>query len=161
MATKLLGLATAVAALALASGSAGALAGPLTGDVRVTAAVGNEVVQLVEPAPKVTQVVVNDRVVFEEHDGPALSFVNAYDVKGRWLVLLQQGAEGGCAARYRVLDLSGAKPGVSPPFGTCSEAAEVATADRALTVSMPIPGGAGGKATAAWSYLDGRLTRLR
>jgi len=143
----------ALMATVMAAGSAHA------SEVRLTAAIGNEIVQLVEAAPKVNRVLVNERVVFEDRDSRSLSFVNAYNLQGRWLVLLQQNEDGGgCAARYRVLDLSGAQPSVSLPFGTCSDAPEVATTDRVLTVSMPVTEG---KGTAAWSYMDGRLARVK
>lgn len=149
--------ATAAVFAALVAGGAQAR------DVLLTAAIGNEVVQLVAAAPKVTQVLVNDTMVYEDRESASLAFVNAYNAQGRWLVLLQQNTDGGCAARYRVLDLSGPKPSVSLPFGTCSAAPEIAMKDRALTVSMPVTDGKSkdGKGTAAWTYQDGRLTRLR
>lgn len=163
MLTKTLGLAaTAMVFAGLAAGGAQAR------EVLLTAAIGNEVVQLVAPAPKVIQVLVNDTVVYEDRESASLAFVNAYNAQGRWLVLLQQNADGGCAARYRVLDLAGPKPSVSLPFGTCSAAPEVSMKDRALTVSMPVTDGkaadgksADSKGTAAWTYQDGRLMRLR
>ncbi|MBP2312557.1 hypothetical protein [Azospirillum soli] len=128
-------------------------------DVRLQAAIGNETLQLVEDGPKLNRVIVNERVVFEDRDSRSIAFVNAYNLQGRWLVLLQHNGDGGnCAARYRVLDLSGPQPSVSLPFGTCSDAPEVATAGQALTVSMPANDG---KSTAAWSYQAGRLARVR
>lgn len=149
--------------VATAGFTAVGVSGARAGDVLLSAAVGNETVQLVELSPKVMQVVVNEKVVYEDRDGASFAFVNAYNLQGRWLVLLQQSAGEGCAARYRVLDLSGPKPSVSLPFGTCSNAPEIALADRALTVSMPLPDakGAAGKGSAAWSYQDGQLVRLR
>lgn len=126
--------------------------------VLVSAAIGNEVVQMVELGPKVIQVTVNDRVVYEDREGRTLSFVNAYNMEGRWLVLLQESVDGKCAARFRVLDLGGAKPSVSLPFGTCSDAPKVEQADRTLTVSLPA---SDGKSTAAWNYRDGMLVRMR
>ncbi len=160
MLTKTLGLAAMAAAAAFAGLAAG---GAQARDVLLTAAIGSEVVQLVAPAPKVIQVLVNDSVVYEDRESTSLAFVNAYNAQGRWLVLLQQNADGGCAARYRVLDLAGPKPSVSLPFGTCSTAPEVTMKDRALTVSMPVTDGksADSKSTAAWTYQDGRLFRLR
>ncbi len=128
-------------------------------DVRLQAAIGDETLQLVEDGPNLNRVVVNGRVVFEDRDSRSVAFVNAYNLQGRWLVLLQHNGDGGnCAARYRVLDLSGPQPSVSFPFGTCSDAPEVATAGQALTVSMPADDG---KGTAAWSYQEGRLARVR
>lgn len=142
-----------LSAVLMAVGPAGAA------DVRLTAAIGNETLQLVEAGPKLNRVLVNERVVFEDRDSRSLSFVNAYNLQGRWLVLLQQNGDGGnCPARFRVLDLSGPQPSVSLPFGTCSDAPEIATAGRALTVSMPVTDG---KGSAAWSYQDGRLARVR
>ncbi|TWA64429.1 hypothetical protein FBZ82_110121 [Azospirillum brasilense] len=126
--------------------------------VLVSAAIGNEVVQMVELGPKVIQVTVNDRVVYEDREGRTVSFVNAYNMEGRWLVLLQESVDGKCAARFRVLDLGGAKASVSLPFGTCSDAPKVEQADRTLTVSLPA---SDGKSTAAWNYRDGMLVRMR
>ncbi|AIB11232.1 hypothetical protein ABAZ39_04220 [Azospirillum argentinense] len=126
--------------------------------VLVSAAIGNEVVQMVELGPKVIQVTVNDRVVYEDREGRTLSFVNAYNMEGRWLVLLQESVDGKCAARFRVLDLGGTKPSVSLPFGTCSDAPKVEQAERTLTVSLPA---SDGKSTAAWNYRDGMLVRMR
>lgn len=156
--TKFAGLTAMVAGL-VAAGPDGARAA----DILLSAAVGNETVQLVQAAPKVMQVVVNDKVVFEDRDGASFAFVNAYNLQGRWLVLLRQSAGNGCAARFRVLDLSAAKPSVSLPFGTCSTAPEVVTADRTLTVSMPVTDakGAAAKGTAAWNYQEGTLVRVR
>ncbi len=152
-ATGATGAAMLAASLLAGAGAAGAA------EVRLKAAIGNEIVQLVEAGPAVFQVVVNDQVVFEDREGHAVAFVNAYNLQGRWLVLLRQSTDGGgCAARYRVLDLSGPKPGVSAPFGTCRDAAEIAAAGGVLTVSMPAAEGAG---TAAWTYSDGRLARAR
>lgn len=169
MVTK--GLATRLAGLAvsLMAGVAAVAAGEArAADILLSAAVGNETVQLVQAAPKVMQIVVNDKVVHEDRDGATFAFVNAYNLQGRWLVLLRQSAEGGCAARFRVLDLSEAKPSVSLPFGTCSAAPEVATADRILTVSMPVTDareagtkGAAAKGIAAWNYQEGTLVRVR
>ena len=126
--------------------------------VLVSAAIGNEVVQMIEFGPKAIQVTVNDRVVYEDREGRTLSFVNAYNMEGHWLVLLQESVDGKCAARYRVLDLGGAKPSVSLPFGTCSDSPKVELADRTLTVSLPA---SDGKSTAAWNYRDGTLVRMR
>ena len=126
--------------------------------VLVSAAIGNEVVQMIELGPKVIQVTVNDRVVYEDREGRTLSFVNANNMEGHWLVLLQESVDGKCAARYRVLDLGGAKPSVSLPFGTCSDSPKVELADRTLTVSLPA---SDGKSTAAWNYREGTLVRMR
>ncbi|MCW2236414.1 hypothetical protein [Azospirillum canadense] len=162
VATKLAGL-TAMAAGLFVTGAVVGPNGARAADILLSAAVGDETVQLVQAAPKVMQVVVNDKVVYEDRDGASFAFVNAYNLQGRWLVLLRQSADGGCAARFRVLDLSAAKPTVSLPFGTCSTAPEVAMADRTLTVSMPITDGKGAaaKGTAAWNYQEGMLVRVR
>lgn len=159
VATRLAGVTVMASGLFAAAGSDGARAA----DILLSAAVGDETVQLVQAAPKVMQVVVNDKVVYEDRDGASFAFVNAYNLQGRWLVLLRQSADGGCAARFRVLDLSAAKPSVSLPFGTCSTAPEVAMADRTLTVSMPVTDGKGAaaKGTAAWNYQEGMLVRVR
>lgn len=151
-------VALAALSLPLATGAAWAAENRPGAAVLVSAAIGNEVVQMIELGPKVIQVTVNDRVVYEDREGRTLSFVNAYNMEGRWLVLLQESVDGKCAARYRVLDLGGAKPAVSLPFGTCSDAPKVELADRTLTVSLP---GTDGKSTAAWNYRDGMLVRTR
>ncbi|MBP2292030.1 hypothetical protein [Azospirillum rugosum] len=167
VATRLAGL-TAMAAGLFAAGVMVGSDGARAADILLSAAVGEETVQLVQAAPKVMQVVVNDKVVYEDRDGASFAFVNAYNLQGRWLVLLRQSADGGCAARFRVLDLTAAKPTVSLPFGTCSEAPQVAMADRTLTVSMPVIDGKGtdgkraaAKGTAAWNYQEGMLVRVR
>lgn len=126
---------------------------------RLTAALGDVVVQLVDVAPKVTRVVVNDATVFEDRESTLISFVNAYTVQGRWMALLQAdtGAED-CPTRFRILDLGAPKPSVSLPFGSCSDAAQVTAADSGLVVSMPVRSGT---ETAAWTYRDGRIARSR
>lgn len=145
-------------ALACAQAQADSDPGLRAGEVRLTAAVGDAIVKLVETGPKVMQVLVNGRVVLEDHEGRSIGFINAYDTAGRWLVLLRQGVEGGCPASYRVLDLSGPQPTVSLPFGTCGKSLEVASTAQALTVSMPLDGG---KGDAAWTYQNGRVVRVR
>ncbi|CAO3430651.1 hypothetical protein [Azospirillum doebereinerae] len=125
----------------------------------LTAALGDVVVKLVEVEPKVTQVVVDDKTIFEDRESTQVSFVNAYTVQGRWMALLQTetGAKD-CPARFRILDLGAPKPSVSLPFGSCSDAAQVTTSETALTVSMPVPSS---KETAAWTYQGGRIARSR
>jgi hypothetical protein len=126
---------------------------------RLTAALGDEVFKLIDVAPKVTRVVVNDATVFEDRDSALVTFVNAYTINGHWMLLLK--AESGakdCPARFRVLELSAPKPRVSLPFGSCSDAAEVSTEGGVLTVSMPVPAAT---ETAAWTYRDGRIGRTR
>ncbi|MBP2233011.1 hypothetical protein J2847_006346 [Azospirillum agricola] len=126
---------------------------------RLTAALGDTVVKLIDVGPKVTRVVVDESTVFEDRESTLVSFVNAYTVQGRWMALLQTdtGAKD-CPTRFRVLDLGAPKPSLSLPFGSCSDAAQVSTADNALTVSMPVPKDGG---TAAWTYRDGRVARTR
>ncbi|AWK88431.1 hypothetical protein DEW08_20370 [Azospirillum thermophilum] len=139
--------------VALAGGRA------MASDTILTAALGDEVLQLIEDQPKVTRIVVNEKTVFEDRESHTVAFYNAYQVQGRWMVLFQhEGDAKDCPARYRVLDLSGPAPRMSLPFGTCSKEPEVATADGVLTVSMPNP--AGGPA-ASWTYRDGRISRTR
>lgn len=132
--------------------------------VRLSAALGNETLQLVEDAPGINRVLVNGTTVFEDRSSRSIALVNAVQVQGRWLVILRHEGGGqdkgrdGCAAQYRVLDLAALKPAVSLPFGTCGEAVELATPGDVLTVSMPTPDG---KATASWTYKDGRIARTR
>ncbi|WP_298375273.1 hypothetical protein [Azospirillum sp.] len=126
---------------------------------RLTAALGDAVFKLIDVAPKVTRVVVDDATVFEDRDSALVTFVNAYTIDGRWMLLLK--AESGakdCPARFRVLELSAPKPRVSLPFGSCSDTAEVSTDGGVLTVSMPVPAAT---ETAAWTYRDGRVARTR
>ncbi len=126
---------------------------------RLTAALGDVVVKLVDAGPKVTQVIVDDHTVFEDRESAKVSFVNAYTVQGRWMALLQADSDAkDCPTRFRILDLGAPKPSVSLPFGSCSDQAEVATSDGGLTVSMPVPTGTG---TAAWVYSNGRVARSR
>ena len=143
-----------VACVLLCGGLAARAAEP-----RLTAALGDVVVKLVDVQPKVTQVIVNDATIFEDRESKLLSFVNAYTVDGRWMALLQSdtGAKD-CPTRFRVLDLGAPTPSVSLPFGSCSDALQVTTADGALTVSMPVPPGSD---TAAWTYRNGRIARSR
>lgn len=148
-----------VAAAALAGGLVfGAPAQAV--EPRLTAALGDVVLKLVDIEPKVTRVIVDDTVVFEDRESTSVTFVNAYTVQGRWMALLQAdtGAKE-CPTRFRILDLGAPKPTVSLPFGSCSDAAQVATTDSALTVSMPVPPGTA--ATAAWTYSNGRIARSR
>ncbi len=149
----------AICAAALAAGLLGGVSVAQAEATRLTAALGDEVVKLVDVAPKVTRVIVNDAAVFEDHESTLVSFVNAYTIQGRWMALFQ--ADSGnkdCPTRFRILDLGAPKPSMSLPFGSCSDAAQVATTDGVLTVSMPVPAGS---ETAAWTYRDGRIARTR
>lgn len=149
-----------VSAVALASGllmTAGVA--QAVEEPRLTAAFGEEVFKLIDVAPKVTRVVVNDATVLEDRDSALVTFVNAYTIDGRWMLLLK--AESGakdCPARFRIVELSTPKPHVSLPFGSCSDAAEVSTEGGVLTVAMPVPSAT---ETAAWTYRDGRIGRTR
>ncbi len=150
----LIGAAALAMGAVLTVGSANAADEP-----RLTAALGDEVLKLIDLAPKGTKVLVNDATVLEDRDSALVSFVNAYTLDGRWLLLLKADSEAkDCPARFRVLELSAPKPRVSPPFGSCSDVAEVATDGGVMTVTMPVPAS---KDTAAWTYRDGRIARTR
>lgn len=128
-------------------------------EVRLSAAVGDSLVQIVEDAPQAIRVTVNEKTVLDERRSQAVGLVNVYNAKQRWLLLLRQtSADASCPVSYRILDLGTETPSVSFPFGSCSEELEVAVEEGMLTVSMP------GKATgtkSAWTYADGTLFRSR
>ena len=152
--------------LALGAGSVGATAmsGPaLAGELRVMAALGDETLKLIEEGPRRTLVTINDNTVFEEREASIVKLVNALRLEGRWLVLLRlEGAGDNCAVKYRVLELGtedaarGAK--MSLPFGSCQEATMLNTPDDRLELTMPT---GEGDATAAWTYRDGQVVRVR
>jgi hypothetical protein len=128
-------------------------------EIRLSAAIGNNLVQIIEDEPKAIRVTVNDKTVLEERKSQTIGLVDVYTTKERWFVLLRQtSGDSACPVSYRILDLPAGAPSVSFPFGSCSEDLEVGIADETMTVSMPVKAGTG---KAAWTYAEGKLFRSR
>jgi len=144
-------LALAAALCATAAGAA---------EVRYEAATPAGAVQIVEADFSDTRIVVDGAEVFRDTENLNVFFGGFFpDERSARYVLLQHNTGGtACPAVYRVLDLGGAVPAVSPEFGTCSDVAEGRLDGAALTVSMPDM--RTGKAK-AWVYADGRLAEAR
>jgi hypothetical protein len=130
-----------------------------TGQIRLSAAIGNDIVQIIEDGPQAIRIAVNDKTILDERKSQAITLVDVFNLKERWLVLFQQTSGGDdCPASYRILDLSEGKASISFPFGTCSAEPKTSAADGMLTVSMP---GKAGQGEAAWTYGGGSLFRSK
>lgn len=68
------------------------------------------------------------------------------------------GAKGGIKVAASPATTARVEPRMSAPFGTCSDAAEIAAAETGLTVSMPPPQGG---TPVAWTYRNGQMARTR
>ncbi|MCO6417789.1 hypothetical protein JYK14_16700 [Siccirubricoccus sp. KC 17139] len=113
-------------------------------------------VEVVGAAQGPFRVLVNGTLLHSEASARGIDLIGQYaEGPARFALLRINTGSYACAAEFRIIDLGGARPRLSPAFGTCSAEPRVELRDGALLVTLPRY--RAGPVATTWRYAEGRL----